>query len=148
MAGSSSSGSAFAQARKRPHIPLIWCNECGQRQVVERTSRTPKNPNRIFFVCPNHKSDGSGRPFFHWEEEYVDMLRDEACRVQPQVRGKGVQAELRSKVEVPEHDLCALIDVFMTIAKGGSSFVEVSVSSGWLWCVCVLILILIAVLMK
>jgi len=75
------------------------------------------------------------------------MLRDEACRVQPQVRGKGVQAELRSKVEVPEHDLCALIDVFMPIAKEVVALLKSLLVVGGCG-VCVLILILIAVLMK
>ncbi|CAO2186352.1 unnamed protein product [Urochloa humidicola] len=55
-------------------LPLIWCDECCQRRVVKRRSGKEWSLGEIFYVCPNYKRDGSGCPFWYWEEEYMKLL--------------------------------------------------------------------------
>jgi hypothetical protein len=42
MAAPSTSSSRKQRPRLRPDLPLIWCNECGKAEVVERLSTTLK----------------------------------------------------------------------------------------------------------
>ncbi|KAL6662127.1 hypothetical protein ACP70R_001511 [Stipagrostis hirtigluma subsp. patula] len=79
MAGSSSS-MASTVGRAQPHIPLILCPTCKRKEVVERTSTIDENPGRVFFTCPYHKRR-SGCPFFYWEDEYVELLKEDGLEV-------------------------------------------------------------------
>ncbi|KAJ1275971.1 hypothetical protein BS78_05G177900 [Paspalum vaginatum] len=69
-----SSWSASTSKRKgNPAVPLIVCPDCGRHTVLELKVRTNENGNqgRIFYTCPSHKKDGTGCPFWRWEEAYV-----------------------------------------------------------------------------
>ncbi|KAG2622918.1 hypothetical protein PVAP13_3KG018400 [Panicum virgatum] len=56
-------------------LPLILCTDCGLRQVVRRRSKQEWSFGKVFYCCPLHKCDGSGCPFWFWEEDYVVKLR-------------------------------------------------------------------------
>ncbi|CAL5015722.1 unnamed protein product [Urochloa decumbens] len=158
MAASSSSSSM--RLRKRPHIPLIFCPDCGWRKVLELTSKTPKNPDKIFFTCPNQKRDNTGCGFYMWEGEYVDYLRDKlGMRVEAMdevaerreiglgaVQGQEVAVDGRQdqgNVVVKEIELNTLIPVVKEICALLKAMRAVCVCG-----VAVLIVILIVVLMK
>lgn len=72
----SSSSNSTMRVRRRPDLPLILCPECGWRKVMEHTSRTPGNPGKVFFTCPNQQKGKRGCGFYLWEEDYVKYLRD------------------------------------------------------------------------
>ncbi|CAL4886374.1 unnamed protein product [Urochloa decumbens] len=76
MAGESSASGG--NRRCGNGVPLIWCNECGQKRIVQRRSGKQWSLGEIFYVCPNYKRDGSGCPFWYWEEEYMKLLEKEA----------------------------------------------------------------------
>ncbi|KAK8455472.1 hypothetical protein SEVIR_4G120000v4 [Setaria viridis] len=67
-------GDSSASASDPQGLPLIWCTECGMRQVVRRISQKTWSLGRVFYLCTRYKCDGAGCPFWFWEEEYVDML--------------------------------------------------------------------------
>ncbi|CAN6243921.1 unnamed protein product [Urochloa humidicola] len=72
----SSSSSATVKQHKRPDLSLITCNECGRHTVLEFEVKSDENGNQgcIFYKCPARKCDGTGCHFWHWEEEYVEVL--------------------------------------------------------------------------
>ncbi|CAO2176163.1 unnamed protein product [Urochloa humidicola] len=55
-------------------LPLIWCRDCGMRQVVRRISQKPWSAGQVFYCCPKYKRDGSGCLFWYWEEDYADVV--------------------------------------------------------------------------
>ncbi|CAN6164103.1 unnamed protein product [Urochloa humidicola] len=55
-------------------IPLIWCSDCARAKVLRRTSRRQWSYGRIFYCCPFYKQDGTGCPFWYWEEDYVKKI--------------------------------------------------------------------------
>ncbi|KAJ1254012.1 hypothetical protein BS78_01G025200 [Paspalum vaginatum] len=89
------SHSSVASQRRRRDYPLITCTNCGRHTVLERIVQTNKNGNkgRIFYVCPGRKADGSGCPFWHWEESYVNLLKKEAAMSSGQDLGIEVNRE-------------------------------------------------------
>ncbi|KAG2620132.1 hypothetical protein PVAP13_3NG150100 [Panicum virgatum] len=75
--GSSSNESSGMQMSRRRHkLPLITCTECGKHTVGEYEVKTDMkgNKGRIFFTCPARKRDGSGCPFWYWEEDYEKIV--------------------------------------------------------------------------
>ncbi|CAN6286842.1 unnamed protein product [Urochloa humidicola] len=72
MGGDSSASASDPQGADG--LPLIWCTECGMRQVVRRVSQQPWSVGQVFYCCPKYKRDGSGCPFWYWEEDYVDVV--------------------------------------------------------------------------
>ena len=40
-------------AHRNP-LPLVWCHCCKSRRVIRRVSTTIRNPDRVFYKCPNH----------------------------------------------------------------------------------------------
>jgi hypothetical protein len=52
-----SSSSAAQSTRKRPHLPLIVCTECGRHMIIELEVKKEESGNRgrIFYKCPAHK---------------------------------------------------------------------------------------------
>ncbi|KAJ1298575.1 hypothetical protein BS78_01G463900 [Paspalum vaginatum] len=72
MAKEGSRSSAFEQGGGK--LPLIWCH-CKMRRVTRLVSGRPKSQGRVFYCCPSHQRDGSGCPFWHWEEDYPERLR-------------------------------------------------------------------------
>ncbi|CAO2189269.1 unnamed protein product, partial [Urochloa humidicola] len=77
--------------------PLIICLDCKWRRVVELKSKKPWSKGEIFYTCPNHKSDGTGCPFWHWEQSYYKYLEDHADELVMEVpHGVMVNAERRS----------------------------------------------------
>ncbi|CAL5052823.1 unnamed protein product [Urochloa decumbens] len=55
-------------------IPLIQCTECGQAKILRRTSRREWSYGRVFYCCPFYKQDGTGCPFWFWEDAYLKKL--------------------------------------------------------------------------
>ncbi|CAN6299255.1 unnamed protein product [Urochloa humidicola] len=56
-------------------LPLITCSECGRAQVVRRKSKQEWSLGEVFYCCPFHKRDGTGCPFWFWEQDYKNMLK-------------------------------------------------------------------------
>ncbi|WVZ58012.1 hypothetical protein U9M48_008327 [Paspalum notatum var. saurae] len=134
MAGKSlcSSSSAAGGRRRRPDLPLITCTDCSQHTVLELEVKTNENGNRgrIFYKCPSHKRDGSGCPFWHWEEGYVNILKDlKAGKKQPAeaqgrrdslvdyMAGKQVKEEKNKHEMGPDNDMGHQIISLIGIAR-------------------------------
>ncbi|CAL5046927.1 unnamed protein product [Urochloa decumbens] len=71
--GGDSSGSA-SDPQGGGGLPIIWCTDCGRSQVLRCVSQRPWSFGHAFYCCPFYKRDGSGCPFWHWEEEYVKIV--------------------------------------------------------------------------
>jgi len=72
MRGDSSGSASDPQGAEG--LPLIWCTDCKSRQVVRRVSQKPWSADQVFYCCPKYKRDGTGCPFWHWEDDYADLL--------------------------------------------------------------------------
>ncbi|CAO2038079.1 unnamed protein product [Urochloa humidicola] len=91
--------SGLASNRQFPDgLPLIWCTECGDRRIVKCASKQEWSMGQIFYCCPNYKRNGTGCPFWFWEEEYVKLLQKNGVTIPAQV------ADLRMPVAIPRHE--------------------------------------------
>ncbi|CAN6272504.1 unnamed protein product [Urochloa humidicola] len=148
------SSSAAVRQRKRPVLPLITCNECEQHTVLELEVKSDENGNRgrIFYKCPARKCDGTGCPFWYWEEEYVEVLAKIAeqqkliekgmnCRTKDQcAHVKGEEQMKLCKDESVVDDIRALVGIGR----------QITVLLNWLLfvCCCVLLLDVASVMLK
>ena len=56
VTASVSSDSHGVPKRLRPDLPLIACDKCGQKTVLEyRVKKKGPNQGRIFYTCPNRE---------------------------------------------------------------------------------------------
>uniref|UniRef100_I1R377 GRF-type domain-containing protein n=1 Tax=Oryza glaberrima TaxID=4538 RepID=I1R377_ORYGL len=69
------SASSSAVRRRTGELFLGKCPLCGT-QLVARTSRTPKNPNKNLVKCPNLENTPYACRFFMWEGQYEQFLAD------------------------------------------------------------------------
>ncbi|CAO2168579.1 unnamed protein product [Urochloa humidicola] len=92
-------------------LPLIWCTECGNRKIMKRASKQEWSMGQIFYCCPNYKRDGTGCPFWFWEEEYVKVLQKNGVAIPAQV------SDLRMPVAIPRHEV--LFQGMKVLNKGG-----------------------------
>ncbi|CAO2204607.1 unnamed protein product [Urochloa humidicola] len=119
-------------------LPLIWCTECGARRIVKRTSKQEWSLGQIFYCCPNYKRDGTGCPFWYWEEEYLKVVQRlqrkgvpvpaEADDLRMQVgvpRQQGVESRRQERVEFngtmstkEESELVAIGKEILSVLKG------------------------------
>jgi hypothetical protein len=51
----SSMASSSGRQRKWPNLPLIFYSDYGWRKVMELTSHTRGNPDKVFFTCLNQQ---------------------------------------------------------------------------------------------
>ncbi|KAM0929448.1 hypothetical protein ACQ4PT_001528 [Festuca glaucescens] len=75
--GSHCSSSSMSRKQYRVptrELPIVKCNKCNLRDMVQFTAHTHVNgnQNRDFFKCPNHKPKGCN--FWKWSDEYEDFL--------------------------------------------------------------------------
>ncbi|CAO2176330.1 unnamed protein product [Urochloa humidicola] len=73
MGGDDSSGSTLDPQGGRG-LPLIRCTDYGRSTVLRRISQKPWSLGHVFYCCPFYKRDGTGCPFWYWEEQYVDVV--------------------------------------------------------------------------
>ncbi|CAN6233675.1 unnamed protein product [Urochloa humidicola] len=99
-----SSGSA--SNREFPDgLPLIWCTDCGRRKIVKRASKQEWSMGQIFYCFPNYKRDGTGCPFWFWEEEYVKVLQNKGVAIPAQVADLTMPvANPRPEGAIPRHE--------------------------------------------
>ncbi|CAL5016347.1 unnamed protein product [Urochloa decumbens] len=124
MGGDSSASASNRQGLG--DIPLIWCTECGSGQVLRRISRKPWSAGHVFYCCPMYKQDGTGCPFWYWEEDYLDKLaRMRACKEtgagsENRVRRTRMQGDWSnsgSMVVNKDADLVAIVKELVTFVK-------------------------------
>ncbi|SPT20699.1 unnamed protein product [Triticum aestivum] len=53
-------------AHRNP-LPLVWCHCCKSRRVIRRVSTTIRNPDRVFYKCPNHGKREDSCDLYFWE---------------------------------------------------------------------------------
>ncbi|CAO2181742.1 unnamed protein product, partial [Urochloa humidicola] len=75
MDGSCSSSGLFRRKGK-VDLPLIVCTDCKCRTVLALKAKTEANYGKYFYMCPAHKRDGTGCPFWYWEEDYEAFLME------------------------------------------------------------------------
>ncbi|CAL5015061.1 unnamed protein product [Urochloa decumbens] len=70
-------------------LPLIWCTECGRSQVLRRISQKPWSLGHVFYCCPFYKRNGTGCPFWFWEEDYAVVAENGGNAAVERVAGQG-----------------------------------------------------------
>ncbi|CAN6347152.1 unnamed protein product [Urochloa humidicola] len=121
-------------------LPLITCTDCGRVQVVRRKSKQEWSLGEVFYCCPIHKRNGTGCPFWYWEEDYRSLLKSRAQIVD----------ESRHEV-VPQRRQMENSDESKKKKDGTSNEIVRLLKSMCFLCVCILgvqVLILVALVLK
>ncbi|KAJ3707796.1 hypothetical protein LUZ61_011501 [Rhynchospora tenuis] len=113
------SSSVARQPSRSEGLPLVPCPECGVT-VKKLVNRTPLNPERVFYRCPNKISRCT---FWKWENEYLAYLRN-ANVVIP-----SIESELAEVIGTLESQLVRLIDELKKKSQDDDRQIEAIVAS-------------------